>query len=97
MSVEMMKLLKSMADDTSTAVLKIHDSPRIKVYPNPATSFLNIEKPGDVSAVVYSLEGVYVAAINDGVQEIDFPAGLYLIVFMDKSGRVETTKKLIIQ
>ena len=97
MSVEMMKLLKSMADDTSTAVLKIHDSPRIKVYPNPATSFLNIEKPGDVSAVVYSLEGVSVAAINDGVQEIDFPAGLCLIVFMDKSGRVETTKKLIIQ
>ncbi len=96
MSVEMMNLLKSMVDITMT-IVKVYDTPGIKVYPNPASSFIQIEKPNDIEAALYSIDGNKVMDISDGSLQINFPAGIYLIFFKDKKQRNMKTEKLIIQ
>ncbi|NPA35372.1 MAG: T9SS type A sorting domain-containing protein [Chlorobi bacterium] len=95
MSVEMMNLLRSKVDD-GTYVLKINNSPDIKVYPNPASSFIQIEKPENITAELYSIAGLKLADISNGIQQLNFPVGTYIIVFRNRQNEVVHTRKLIV-
>ncbi|NPA35373.1 MAG: T9SS type A sorting domain-containing protein [Chlorobi bacterium] len=96
MSVKMIELLRNKAGN-ETYMVKVFDSPDIKIYPNPASSFIQIEKPENLTAELYSVTGSKITDIKNGVLELNFPRGTYLIVFRNKNNKVISTKKIIIQ
>ncbi len=95
MSVRMIEMLREKNRDATT-VLKTFISPDIKVYPNPAFSYINIEKPGNVYMELRSLNGVLIKRICTDKYNINVPPGIYLIVFRDRSNKILKTEKLVI-
>ena len=92
--------------NTNTTPLK--DTPHtLRLYPNPATSFVNIQLQDFnselVSLTVLTLTGreiyQYTATVNEDTIALpvtDFPSGTYLVRAIDKQG-VVAVEKLVIQ
>ena len=69
----------------------------VKIHPNPTTGYIKIESPVDVKAVITSMEGRAVLE-QDSAKEMNIshlPAGMYMIMLYDESGRRLATEKLI--
>ena len=97
MSVRMIEMLREKANDSTTNVVKVVQSPEVKVYPNPASSYVVIEKPEGISASVYTLSGEQVAKIGNGFFNLNIPHGTYVVVFRDKNKNIVKTEKLIVR
>ncbi len=96
MSVKMRALLRYKASVIS--VTEINDySHEINIYPNPVNNYISVVKPDNLSASLYSLAGKKVDDLNSGFNTITNRAGVYLIVFKNKNGKIVSTRKLIIQ
>jgi hypothetical protein len=70
----------------------------ISVYPNPASSVLNISAPYNVDIVIYSIEGRVVLQ-QANAQHMDvsrLAAGVYQIRLNDEQGRLLKVEKLVI-
>lgn len=78
---------------TGTSISENSGSFMASVYPNPASSLLNISVADDQQAEIYSVEGklVMTASITKGMNTIDLadlPKGIYLIYFDGKTGQL---------
>ena len=72
---------------------------QLKVYPNPATHFIQLEKAiGISSLIVYNLVGrkikEFKAEKGKSYSITDLPKGMYLIQFLGLDGKVLTTQRL---
>lgn len=70
---------------------------KIKIYPNPATSFVHIGSSAPIRAVVSGLEG-RILIDKDSVTEVDLsniPNGVYIIMIYSKDGERLLTQKLV--
>ena len=75
-------------------------SPKIKVYPNPATHYIKLSKLQGVRKIkILSLIGspikLYdVIALEEKYNVADLPNGLYLVQLLDNNNKVVTTQRL---
>jgi len=90
--------------DNSNNVAKISDiNPSIiKLSPNPANSYVNIVADSPMKLEVYSLLGnqIYSESLSEGSNTIsvsNYPAGVYLMKFIDKSNGQSFIQKLVIR
>jgi len=71
----------------------------LKVFPNPATNFIQIKESSKVGAIIiYNLIGRKIknfTPVKDKAYQItDLPKGMYLIQLLDFSGKVLSTQRL---
>ncbi len=97
MSVRMIEMLREKAKDTTTSVMKVRQSPAVKVYPNPATSYIVVEKPEGISVSLYTLTGEMITKVDNNFFDLNVPGGTYLVVFTDKKARIVKTEKLVVR
>ena len=75
-------------------------TPKIKIYPNPATHYIKLSKVQDVRKIkILSLIGnaiktYKVQALEEKYNVADLPNGLYLIQLLDYKNKVITTQRL---
>ena len=87
-------------DQTTTSVTNLNES-EIKLYPNPATDYINIDLPsvsGNISIVNITGKTILIKDIRSSVERIDLSdlnSGIYLVRIQD--GPAVLTKKLIIR
>ena len=84
---------------TSGSHTGVHESPSLdlKIYPNPADGFFQIESPENGTLRIYNLQGQQMLEeqINSGgVQRFspDFNPGIYLLELRMKNGKVRVGK-----
>ncbi len=88
-----------------TSELETTATPSIKLYPNPAREYLNIDYQGTEAAVLelYDLLGKKVKTIqlapqsNQGISIEDLPQGNYLYQAKDEAGKWQESGKLLVQ
>ena len=71
----------------------------LKVFPNPATNFIQIKESSEVGAIIiYNLIGRKIKdfkPVKDKAYQIsDLPKGMYLIQLLDFSGKILFTQRL---
>jgi hypothetical protein len=88
---------------TATNVTGINDpanrANRIKVYPNPATSFLNIDAPFPVDVTISSIEGKVISS-NKHEHTISIATlskGVYFLRISDENGTLLKVEKIVKQ
>ena len=85
------------AGTCNTMVNNTNNSGEIKVYPNPATTLLQIEAPEAVSITVLSVDGKMVISLKD-VTSVDISKlanGMYFINVFDNTGLLLKTAKFV--
>ncbi len=71
----------------------------IKIYPNPATSIVNVDIDGDIDVIIENIDGKVVLHQKEAKQ-IDIShlsAGIYLMNIIDKNGYLIKVEKLVKQ
>ncbi len=96
MSVRMIEMMREKARET-TSVRQMQQGPEVRIYPNPASGCLNIEKPCSLSASLYSAGGVFIDILQNDPVSLSSPPGIYLVVFRDDLNRIVRTEKLVIR
>ncbi len=96
MSVRMIEMMREKAGE-NPSVAETHHETSVKIYPNPASCYVRIEKPRDLTASLYSAGGNYLGAMQEDLTSLNTPAGIYFVVFKDRLQRIVRTDKLIIQ
>lgn len=71
----------------------------LKVFPNPATNFIQIKESTKIGAIIiYNLIGrkikEFTPTKDKTYQITDLPKGMYLIQLLDFSGKVLSTQRL---
>jgi hypothetical protein len=93
----------------STKKLELAKQPSFKIYPNPTKNVINVsyklEKTGEVSILLYDLQGRALGNWNKGEQSAgeyvetiqlrDYPSGVYFLRMLGEG--YESSQKLIIQ
>ena len=85
------------AGTCNTMVTNTNNSGEIKVYPNPATTLLQIEAPEAVNITVLSVDGKMVISLKD-VTSVDISKlanGMYFINVFDNTGLLLKTAKFV--
>lgn len=91
-------------DNNDASVEKVTPQTAIKVYPNPATNYINIEFPaamqGEYNIQLMNLQGKVVYQVDGKQQHYRIPArqlssGLYLISITHKTGQKQVKKVII--
>ncbi len=96
-------MLRPVFGSNNGSTTDIPDAPleeTIKLYPNPASSYITIESNGQTTnglAQLYDLTGRAIMQLtyNEQIDVSGLPSGLYLVRFTNQKGKTET-KKLII-
>ncbi len=84
---------------TNLAVHQLDYASQIHMIPNPASTYVKIEAPIAVRAVVMSLEGKMVME-QANVKEMDITSltsGIYMVLFYDNAGNKLAVEKLVKQ
>lgn len=72
----------------------------LEVFPNPTTEYFGLTNNGSIKEIqVYNMLGrkqrVFEAALGKKYYVGDMPAGMYLVAFLDKDGKIEKTTRLV--
>lgn len=83
----------------SAKALREGDNPTIKIFPNPATDYIELSQNDKVSKViVFNLVGKEMKRFDAGEGQrynvSDLPKGLYLVQLVDKSGQTIITQRV---
>lgn len=88
---------QSVGQSTATPATKI--SSTLKIFPNPATTFIQLKTATGVNAIViYNLVGrkikKFIAEKGKSYPIEDLPKGMYLIQLVDTNDKVLTTQRM---
>lgn len=80
---------------TSTALL--HQNNRVKVYPNPAVDYIQVEVNGPALGIIYSLSGKKLKEfdVNSPISVRGIPNGIYILKILREHEVLQT--KILIQ
>ena len=73
---------------------------KIKIYPNPATTYISIDKAQNVKELyIFNLVGRKLKVIENVEQNVqydisDLPNGMYLVQVIDQTNKIITTQRL---
>ena len=83
---------------TTTGIESANSSAGIRIFPNPATTALNIKSPIAIDATIYGVDGRKVLEQRNAklVDISSLPAGTYQVNLSDKTGQVLKTEKLVV-
>ncbi|MCE3074382.1 T9SS type A sorting domain-containing protein [Chryseobacterium gwangjuense] len=82
--------------DATLAVSEAVSKPKLTIYPNPTSDFINIKSDIEIKeAVVYELSGKSVSRSTNQNNRIDIkhvPSGVYILKIIDAKGNISTEK-----
>ena len=83
---------------TTTGIESANSSAGIRIFPNPATTAINIKSPIAIDATIYGVDGRKVLEQRNAklVDISSLPAGTYQVNLSDKTGQVLKTEKLVV-
>jgi hypothetical protein len=83
-------------DTTSTSTYIIAEEQQIKIYPNPATDYINIDAPNNYSFEIYSIIGAKMLDTKEKQIDISsFKKGIYFVVIKNEKGKSVKSEKII--
>ena len=83
-----------------TKSTRSYQTPKIKVYPNPATNYImlskikNVQKIKILSLIGSALKSYQVVSLGAKYDVAELPNGLYLIQLLDDQNKIITTQRL---
>jgi endonuclease I len=88
----------SMIWDGIISTNDIYSSSNVKIYPNPATDYVNIENGDENIVMIYSVTGILLLKTNESsVRVTSLKSGYYILIITNSAGQITGTHKLIIE
>ncbi len=83
-------------DTTSTGTYMLAEEQQIKIYPNPAANYINIDAPDNYSFEIYSVIGAKMLDTKNKQIDISyFDAGIYFVLIKNEIGNTVKSEKVI--
>ena len=88
-----------MGQSSEAATVKLASSSMLKIFPNPASTFIQLKTVTGVNAIIiYNLVGrkikKFIAEKGKSYPITDLPKGMYLIQLVDTNDKVITTQRM---
>lgn len=83
-------------DTTSTDIFMPAEEQQIKIYPNPAANYININAPDNYSFEIYSVIGAKMLETKNKQIDISyFDKGIYFVLIKNENGMTVKSQKII--
>jgi hypothetical protein len=84
--------------NTGNGITTTYAGDNVSIYPNPATSVLNIDAPVKVNVAIVSMDGKVLMTAHDAkaINIVNLTSGLYMIRIYDQNDQLLKTSKFAI-